>query len=289
MKKTFREQMKAVIAERHSSDDAESQKRHLDEATTPAAETLITYIRQWNYGSRNIALGRLLETNRWTDKGTLALEADHRGKQYPVKLPMSFAYERYMYGDQQRQYYPNSLAGHIKDIPANVMQDWAEEIQGLFYDINKVSLKEFKLIALGKWVKSYGASNPHAIAGWDRDVSEWKETQAAINAFVVTKGKGWAHLTTENLQKPAAKVEMSKVLTDILANADAIVEPAFAAIRKQFRRDRIREDATHARNDIKGLKGFFQKYGVSIDRFSHILTLLGGIVDDTESQVLQKP
>jgi hypothetical protein len=44
--KTFREQMAVVIEERHSSESANSKKRHLDEATTPAAQTLITYIRQ---------------------------------------------------------------------------------------------------------------------------------------------------------------------------------------------------------------------------------------------------
>lgn len=275
--------MEVVIKERHSSDDAVYQKRKLKEATTPAAETLITYIRQWNFGSCNIALGRLLECDRWQKDGTLALERDFKGKPYPCKLPLSFAYERYMYGDQRRQYYPNSLASRIKLIPANITPDWAEHLQGMFFDMQRVSLKEFKLIALGKWVKSYGGSNPHAIAGWDRYVSEWKETQAAIDAFVVGKGKGWGHLTTENLQKPAGKVEMSKVLCDILANADAVVEPAFKALQEQARRDRIRQDATMARNDIKGLKGFCQKYGVALPPE---LEALGKLINDTESQTL---
>jgi hypothetical protein len=157
------------------------------------------------------------------------------------------------------------------------------EIKGLFNDIQRVSMKEFKLIALGKWVKSYGVSNPHAIAGWDRDVSEWEAVQKDINAFVSTKGDGWAYLTTTHLQEPLSKKEMSDVLEDILANADAIKEPAFKAIKEQYRRERIREDATHARNRIKDVKAFFQKYGVEIP---NALTLLGGIINDVESQVL---
>ncbi len=283
--KSFQEQLWPVIQERHRSDDEASQKRHLKEASTPAAETLMTYIRQWNSGSYNIALGRLLECDRWQKDGTLALECDHKGKPYPVKLPLSFAYERYMYGDQQKQYYPNSLAYHIKDIPANITPDWAEHVQSLFYDIQKVPLREFKLIALGKWVKCYGASNPHSIAGWDRDISEWKDTQAQIDAFVRGKGKGWEHLTTEHLQRPSAKVEMSKVLCDILANADAIVEPAFKALKEQARRDRIRQEATYARNNVKELKGFFQKYGLGVSAFN-ALTDLGKVINDTESQTL---
>jgi hypothetical protein len=146
-----------------------------------------------------------------------------------------------------------------------------------------VTLQDFKLIALGKWIKSYSSSNPHAIAGWDRDVSEWKSTQAAINAFAAARGKGWEHLNSDHVQAPIHKKEMSDVLSDILAGADAIKEPAFKAIKEQARRDRIRQDATYARNSIKELKGFFQKYGVEIP---NAIGLLGGIIDDVEKQVL---
>ena len=131
-------------------------------------------------------------------------------------------------------------------------------------------------------MKSLGSTNPHAIAQWEREVSEFKAVQEAINAFVVTR-KGWEYLTTDNLQDFKHKVEMSKVLTDILANADAVVEPAFKAIKEQFRRDKIRQDATYARNSIKELKGFFQKYATPIP---NALTLLSGIINDVESQTL---
>lgn len=286
MKKSFREQMEVVINERHSSDDAKYKKQKLDKATTPAAETLITYIRQWNFGSRNIALGRLLECDRWTNEGTLTLERNHKGKPYPVKLPLSFAYERYMYGDQKRQYFPMySFVRGVNNIPANLTDDWAAELKGMFFDLCRVPLNDVKLIALGKWVKSLGANNPHAIAGWERNVTEWQDAIKAINAYVKDRD-GWQHLDSTNLQKPESKREMSKVLDDILANADAVKEPAFKALKEQSRRDRIRQDATHARNSIKELKGFFQKYGVDIPNAA---ILLGGIVDDVESQCLTSP
>jgi hypothetical protein len=210
------------------------------------------------------------------------LERDFKGKDYPFELPLEEAWERYCYGDQQQQYFPNSLASRIKAIPENVTEDWAKEIKDLFNDMGKMPFAAVKIIALGKNAKTYGVGNPHGFANWDRMLSEWKETIEEIDKFVVTR-KGWEHLTSENLQNPKHREGMSKVLSDILANADAIVEPSFKAIREQSRRDRIREDATHARNEIKELKGFFQKYATPVP---NALELVGKIINDVESQTL---
>jgi len=285
MKKTFREQMAIVIAERYRN-DTQMAKRYLKEATTHAAETLITYIRQWpeQHKSRNQALGRLLERQRWNDQGELVLDTNHRGRAYPAKLPLAMAYEWYQFGDQNKQFYPMySFADGVNSIPANAKKDWMEEIQGLFMDINRMSLGAFKAICLGKWVKSYGTSNPHTFSNWEREVSEFTKAQEAINRFVATRN-GWEYISTENMQNPTHKAEMSKVIMDILAKADEAVEPAVKAIREQDRQMYIRQDATRARNNVKYLRDFFKKYA---QPNPNALELVAGIINDVEAQTLE--
>jgi hypothetical protein len=278
--KSFRDQIIAVMKQRNTG---EVRTKDVDECSTSAAQTLMTYIRQWNFASRNTALGRLLECDRWTKEGTLSLETNWKtGKPYPCKLSLDIGYQRYRYGDQTAQWFPNMAANRIKLIPDNVTEDWAAELKEMFADINRMPLNDFKLISLGKAVKSIGGSNPHAIAQWEREVSEFKAVQAAIDAFVVTR-KGWEYLTTANMQNPKHGQEMSKVLCDILAKADAAKEPAFKALKEQHRRDNIRRDATYARNNVKELKGFFQKYATLEPA---AISLLSGIIDDVESHTL---
>lgn len=272
--KSFREQLQSVMQKR----DKEIDPQKFKEATTPAAQTLITYIRQWNFGSRDIALGRLLECDRWTDKGTLELECGHKGKPYPLKLPLSLAYERYMYGDQTYQFFPSyRFVAGIKNIPDNLTDDWAAELKGMFFDMGRLTVDDVKLISLGKWVKSLGSNNPHAIAGWNRNVTEWQDAQKAIDNYCLGR-KDWENLRSANLQDPLHKQEMSKVLSDILTNADAIVEPAFKALKEQEKRDRIRQEATFARNNVKDLKAFFQKYNIA----SSILDVIVNLISNTE-------
>lgn len=282
-KKSFRELLVPVIEERYRN-DVESQKRHLKEASTKAAETLITSIRQWpgQYSSRNQALGRFLESDRWNKDGDIVLEKDIKGRPYPLRLPLSLAYEVYIYGDQRKQYYPSfSFPSGLKRIPSNLAEDWVEEIQGLFNDINRMPLKAFKLICLGKWVKSYGTNNPYAIVNWERECNDFEKAQKAIDEFVANRD-GWTHLTVDNLQNPKHNVELSKVLTDILANADAIVEPAGKAIREQDRQMNIRQDATQARNSVKRIKEFFISYGTRVD----CLDLVDSNINQTETKCL---
>lgn len=281
--KTFQQQLLPILTDRFRGHEGDI-KRHLDEASTPAAQTLITYIRQWEFGSRNIALGRLIECERWNDKGELVLERDFKGKSYTTKnVPLAMAWERYVYGDQRQQYIPMySFASSMKRIPKHIEESWAEEIKGLFYDVNHMSVTAFKIISLGKCVKALGVGNPHTFAQWSREVREFKDAQKAIDDFVVTR-EDWKHLTTESLQNPKHREEMSKVLEDILAKADSAVEPSMKAIREQDRRLYIRQDATHARNDVKSLGKFFKKYS---QPEVNALTLIGGMVDDVEAQTL---
>ncbi len=281
----FQKQLLPILEKRFRDNESEV-NRHLKEASTPAAQTLITVIRQWEFASRNIALARLLSCDQWTDKGTMVLERDCKGKPYPLKVPLAMAWDWYVYGDLHEQVVPDyGFAGRIKNIPANVTKDWAEQIKELFHDINRMSLATFKTIILGKCVKSYGVSNPHAFTWWDRQVSEFKDAQKAIDAFVVTR-KGWEYLTTENLQNPKHAEEISKVLTDILARADELVEPSQKAIEKRDRELYIRQDATRARNDIKTLTSFFKKYGIDNKSAARALAQLSRVINDAESQTL---
>lgn len=278
-RKTFEQQLLPILKERFRNDESDV-KRHLKEASTPAAQTLIKYMRQWEYKSRNIALSRLIECRRWNDKGEFVLERDFKGKEYPTKVPLWMAWEWYVYGDQRQEVMPSFTFDYVKQLPDNMTEDWQEEVKGLFRDINRRPLSEFKLIAIGKAVKSLGANNPYAVAQWERNVNDFKKAQEAINAYVKDR-KGWDYLTTENLQNPKHSKEMSKVLGDILAKADEIKEPAYKAIREQDRKMHIRQDATGARNDIKTLKGFFQKYSEPVP---NALILVEGIVGDVESR-----
>jgi hypothetical protein len=258
--KSFRKQMTKVISERYRSDGAESQKHYLDEATTHSAETLITYIRQWPTPSRNQVLARLMECRRWNDKGQIVLECDFKGKPYPCKLPLKLAYEAYQFGDQRNQVWPMyNFPEAIKHIPANVTEDWLEEIKHLFYDINKLSVKAAKLINLGQQIKLLGLNNPYTFAGWNRQIEEFIGAQKAIDEYVAGK-KDLEYLSTKNLQNPKHGQEMSKILEDILAKADETVEPSFKCIREQDRRLHVRQDATYARNNVKSVAGFFKKY-----------------------------
>lgn len=286
MNKSFREQMIVVLNERYPDPSGEEMKRYLAESTTPTAETLITYIRQWpeQQSSRNQALGRLLECDRWNDRGELTLEANHKGKPYPARLPLAMAYEWYQFGDQRRQFFPAyNFPSALKRIPANATEDWVEEIKGLFNDINRASVSAIKIISLGRCVKMLGVGNPHAYAQWNRQISEWTDAQNAINEFVIAR-EGWKHLTTENLQNPKHKAAMSTILEDILAKADEIVEPSVNAILEQDRRLSIRQDATGARNKVKGLQGFFKSYGHEITS----LEFLSGMINDVEAHNLGK-
>ena len=285
MKKTFREQLEVIFRERYRSEGEERIQKRLTEVDNPAARTLITYIQQWPMPSRNQALGRLLEVQRWNDSGELVLEVDFKGKTYPPKAPLELAYESYQYGDQRKQYFPMySFPSALKCIPDNVTEHWEKEIKGMFHDMSFMSLKAIKIIALGKWVKMLGIGNPHTYAGWQRQVSEWEEAQKAIDAFVVNR-KGWEYLTSENIQKPIHREEMSKVLEEILFKADEVVEPSFAAIKEQDRRLYIGQDATHARNNVKSLMKFFKKYGEKED---NIFIIIGELIDQTERNNLAK-
>lgn len=283
MKKTFREQMLAVIQDRYKEPD--QVKRYLAEVNNPAAETLITYIRQWPslHKSRNQALTRLLECDRWNDKGELVLERNHKGKVYPNRLPLDIAYDWYRYGDQTKQVFPMySFPKAVDRIPKKIQKDWEAEIKELFADINTMSVNAFKLVALGTWVKRYGLTNPHAMAGWDRNVSEFQDAQKAIDAFVVTR-KGWEHYRTENMQNPSHKEGLSKVLQDILVKAGEAVEPAIKAITEQDRRMNIRQDAHRAKSQVKSLSKFFASYKQPVP---NALELLEGIISDVENQTL---
>jgi hypothetical protein len=272
--------MEVVIRERFKNDDEEHIQEKLNDSTTPAAETLITYIRQWPMPSRNQALARLLEVDRWNDKGQLMLEVDFKGKTYPPKAPLMLAWESYMYGDQSKQFFPMySFPNAVKRIPENVTEDWAAEIKELFYDMSRVSFKAVRMIALGKMVKQYGISNPHTYVTWQRMVQEWEDAQKAVDAFVVTR-KGWEHLTSVNIQNPKHSAKMSKVFEDILAKADEIIEPSHKAIKEQDRRLYIRQDATGARNHVKSLGKFLKKYGasneVALHHLNDIINILEG-------------
>lgn len=287
-KKTFRDQIETILLERATGFPKKVSKRDLDESTTPAAQSLITYIRQWPtlYSCRNDALLHLLESRDWDKNGGMLPGKDYKGKPYPLRLSLELGFERYRYGDQKKSAFPSfSFPSCLKSIPAKIEPSWEVEIQDLFRDINKAPLSAVKIIALGRCVKSLGIGNPHTYAQWDRWVSEWKDAQVAIDAFVVNR-KGWENLTTKHLQDPKPRAGFAKELEDILARADAVVEPSFTAIREQDRRLHIRQDATGARNDIKGLKGFFKKYATPIP---NAIELLSGIIDDVEAQTLNKP
>lgn len=291
MAKTFQEQLLPILEERFRNSASEV-KRHLKEASTPAAQTLIKYIRQWEFKSRNVALARLIECDRWNDKGELVLERNFKGKEYSCKMPLAMAWECYVYGDQRTQVVPMySFANHVKKIPANITKDWAEEVKGLFNDINRMTVGAFKIIDLGKCVKSYGVGNPYTFSEWDRHVSDFKEAQVAIDIFVVPR-KGWEYLTTSNLQNPEHGEAMSKILEDILAKADEMVEPSVKAIREQDRKMYIRQDATHARNNVKKLRAFFKKYGpadsCTLAGGANILDSIGGEIDEVEIKLLTK-
>jgi hypothetical protein len=225
-----------------------------------------------------------LECRRWNDKGEIVLETDFKGKQYPIRAPLSLAYESYQYGDQRKQFFPSySFASAVANIPANITKDWEEEIKGLFCDMGKMPLSAVKSICLGKWIKMLGVNNPHAYAGWEREVSDWQAAQKAIDAFVVAR-KGWEYLVSTNLQDPKHKREMSNVLEDILAKADAVVAPSMDAIREQDRRLNIRRDATSARNDVTSLKTFFSKYGQPPVT---AMTVISNLIDGVEKTTLE--
>lgn len=280
--KDFQKQLLPILEDRFRGNSSEV-KRHLKEASTPAAQTLITYIRQWGFQSRNIALGRLLETDRWNDDGELVLERNFKGKAYPMRIPLAMAWDWFVYGDQKTEFIPNySFADSVKKIPANAKETWLEQIQKLFYDINHRSIEEFKIIVFGRTVKSYSLGNPYTYIWYNTQVKEFIAAQTAINEFVMGR-KGWEYIQTENLQNPNHKTEMSKVLQDILAKADERVEPAQKQWNESERKMYIRQEATQARNDIKTLTSFFKKYGVTEPS---ALKMLANIINDVESQAL---
>lgn len=279
--KSFREQLAVVMKER----DKMVSQRDINECSTPAAQTLITYIRQWEFGSRNIALTQLLECDRWSKDGTLVMEKDFKGKAYPFRMSLMQGYEAYRYGDQREQFWPSySFVRGIKNIPNNLTEDWAKELQGLFFDMGRLSIKAIKLICLGKCVKSYGVGNPYCYATWQREVGEWEEAQKAVDEFVTAKGRGWTHLTSKHLQDPNSHKGFAEEITKILANADAIVEPSIKAIQEADKKMYIRQDATRARNDVKTIKGFFQKYGQPT---CEALNVVGEAINLTESEALK--
>ncbi len=275
--KTFREQIAKILLERNNeiADDK------LNEATTQAAETLMTYIQQWNAESRNHALCNMLERRQWQD-GKLILDCNFNGKQYPKELPLKIAYERYQYGYQRHQVFPTfSFPDAVKRIPDNLKEDWAEEIKGLFSDINRHSISEIKIISLGKNVKSLGIGNPHTYVHWESQVSYYEQAQNAINSFVENR-EGWQYLTTANLQDKTRSKEVSKVIEDILASADAAIKPSCEAVKEQDRRLRIRQDATRARNNVIYLQEFFAKY----DESSDCLNAVSDHINETETKSL---
>lgn len=290
-KKSFKDQLRPILEERFKNSPIEGEvDRQLELATTPSAETLITYIRQWKFQSGQIALGRLLECDRWNKKGELVLEKNFKGKPYPFQLPLAIAWDWYMYGYQGSLYIPNySFPNCLKRIPDNMTDDWANEIKDLFGEITRTPIGDVKLIILGQCVKSYKATNPHCITWWNRQVEEFIAAQKAVDEFVKNR-KGWEHLTVENSQNPKHKLEMSKVLTDILVKADELVEPAIARIKESDRKLYARQDATYARNNIKTLRGFFKKYGnedaTKLAGGADLLDTLGLAIDAVESNAL---
>jgi hypothetical protein len=223
--------------------------------------------------------------DRWADDGRLVLERDFKGKDYPNRLPLELAYDWYRYGDQRKQFWPMyNFPDGVKRIPDNVTPDWVKQIQGLFFDMGRTPLSAVKIVCLGQEVKSLGVHNAHTFAAYDRMVNEWIAAQKAIDEFCANR-EGWKHLTSANLQNPEHGKEMSKVLDDILAKADEMVGPSYNAIREQDRRMYARQDATYARNNVKSLGGFFEKYSEPVPE---CLTLVGGIIDDIESRLTAK-
>lgn len=281
-KKTFREQLAVVISKRYPRENID---RYLDESSTPAAETVINYIRQWpsQYSSKNKAVCRLIECQRLNDKGEFVLEKNFKGHPYPFDQSLKFAWNAFWFGDLQLNVWPMyNFASSIKHIPDNIPADVAELIKDLFLHINKTPLKEAKLIRLGKDVAQYGANNPHTIVNWERVMSEFEKAQKAIDEFVVNR-QGWEYLTTENLQNPKHAEEMSKVLCDILAKADEAIEPAFKACADRDRYHHVRQDATRARNYVKHLAEFFQTYE-QMDVSS--LESIKELIDASETRIL---
>lgn len=61
--KTFREQIAEILLKKYNEID----ESKLNESSTQAAETLMTYIRQWNAESRNHALCNMFERRQWKD------------------------------------------------------------------------------------------------------------------------------------------------------------------------------------------------------------------------------
>lgn len=279
--KSFREQIAFIMNNYAGGGKFASE---IDECATPAAQTLMGHIRRWPLPTGPQAVAAFLTRKNWDKNGNLVDDTDHKGKPYPFRVPLAIAYESYKYGYQKKPYFPSwDFPSAVKSIPENVSPDWAEEIKDLFSSINRMSVHDFKIIALGKQVHGYGSTNPHTFSSWERMTDEFIAAQKAINEFVLTR-KGWIHLTTDNLQNPKHKIEMSKVLGDILAKADENVEPARKAIAEQDRRLEIRQDATRARNDVKRILEFFQSY--EIDN-KDLIDSLKSAITSAEQKVLK--
>lgn len=174
----------------------------------------------------------------WNDKGEIINVCNGITKDEKPKISNEYAEEIYELGDVSHychfsEHYDKGSTLWL--IPDNVTKEWRDVIQYFCERVNRIDYKSYKLQTLAYCIRHYRINNPHCYEWFDRSMKDFdvlrKHTDALCEKY------GWKWLTVKELHDPkrkkAASKSLSKMIREILNNADRRVPGALQSIQKK--------------------------------------------------------
>jgi hypothetical protein len=174
----------------------------------------------------------------WNEKGELINAYDRIEKNEKPKISDEYADSLYKLGDV---FHYCHFSDHYDKgsplwlVPDNVTKEWLDVVQYFCERVNRIDYKSYKLQTLAYCVRYYNIDNPHCYEWFDRSMKNFDELRKQTDALC--KKYKWFWATTKQQHDPkrkkAAAKSLSKMVREILDNADGIVPGAKQALRKQ--------------------------------------------------------
>lgn len=189
----------------------------------------------------------------WVD-GKLVSSYNFNENKKPV-VSKKYAKDVFQYGYQAHFCHFDHFSEEYSplfNIPDNVTEEWLEVIHLFVYAINKWDEREYQMLLLSHYIKTYGYTNPNAYHWYDRGWRDFKKLREYTNQLA--KDRGWDYHSVDDLHDPEKKKKhsesMNKMIDEILGKADKVVPEANNQLKKQWIRDSLRNH----RNNLEAVK-----------------------------------
>jgi hypothetical protein len=221
--------------------------RDKNNISIPIATDMIEQIRRYPdmYRSKESVLKNMFLQGCYAWKDGVLINEDRSKPDKKYSVGLEYAKRIYIFGYQNHT--PNfanysTTYSPLFNIPKDIAPEWLKVVEQFVYFINALEEKEYKLYIFNYYTKHYGLNNPNTYTLYSSSIKDFQELRKKTDQ--IAKDNGWDWMTLDSLHNPVKvkehALEMSKMLNEILDEAEGFVDGAKKALQKRDAKDYIR-------------------------------------------------